>query len=119
MDIAKVLIEFVITFIVIYLVYYFLVIRKCKKDKTIVPAEVNIILMMHKIDSKKINIYQMVKVVSVVTTIILSVIITLIGAFFDSTIIILIFGTLISLVVACICYRIIGNYYEKKSNKKK
>ena len=119
MDIVKVLIEFVITFVVIYLVYYLLVIKKCKKNKKIVPAEVNIILMFHKIDTNKINIYQMVKVVSLVTTIIISIIITLISCFFDNTIILLVFGTLISLVVAVICYRIIGNYYEKQSKLKK
>ena len=119
MDIVKVLIEFIITFIIIYLIYYLLVIKKCKKNKKIVPAEVNIILMFYKIDTKKINLYQMVKVVSFVTTLILSLIITIIGMFFDNTIILLIFGTLISLVIAIICYRIIGKYYEKKSKADK
>ena len=119
MNIAKVLIEFVVTFIVIYLVYYFVVIRKCKKNKKMVPAEVNLILSFHEIDLDKINVYQMVKVVSLVTTFILSVIITLIGIFFESTIIILIFGTLISLMIAIICYRFIGKYYENKSKKLK
>ena len=69
--------------------------------------------MAHKIDIKTINIYQMVKIVSIVTTTILSVIITLISVFFDSTIIIMIFGTLISLIVAIICYRIIGKLITK------
>ena len=32
-------------------------------------------------------------------------------------IILLIFGTLLSILVAIICYRIIGKYYEKKSKK--
>ena len=36
MDVKKVLIEFIITFVTVYLVYYFLVIRKCKKDKKII-----------------------------------------------------------------------------------
>ena len=119
MDIKKVLIEFSITFIIIYLIYYLVVIRKCRKDKKMVPAEVNLILMFYKIDTKKIDIYEMIKEVSIVTTIILSVIITIINTFFDDTIIVLVFGTLVSLVVAVICYRIIGSRYEKKSNKKK
>ena len=55
-----------------------------------VPAEVNIILMMHKIDPKKIDIYQMVKVVGLVTTFIISIILTIISVFFDNTIILLI-----------------------------
>lgn len=119
MDILKVLIEFVLTFIIIYAVYYVVVIRKCKKNKKMVPTEVSLILAFHKIDVNKINVYNMVKVVSIVTTLILSIIISLIGIFFDNTIIMLVFGTAISLVVAVICYRMIGNYYEKQSNKKK
>lgn len=118
MDIKKVLIEFILTFIIIYVLYYSLIIRKCKKNKKMVPAEVNLILAFYKIDLKKIDIYQMVKVVSVVTTFILSIIITSISVFFDNTIILLIFGTLFSILVAIICYRFIGRYYEKKSNGK-
>ena len=118
MDIKKVLIEFVITFAIIYTIYYLLVIKKCKKNKKMVPAEVSLIIYYYEIDIKKINLFEMVKVVSVVTTFILSTIITIIGLFFESTIIILLFGTLISILVAIICYRIIGRYYEKQSNKK-
>ena len=115
MNIMKVLIEFIITFLVIYLFYYFFVIRKCKKNKKVVPAEVNLILSTYQIDINKINLYQMIKVVSLVTTLILAMIITIISVFFDSTIILLIFCTLISVLVAIISYRIIGKYYEKKS----
>lgn len=115
MNITKVLIEFLVTFIVIYLFYYFLIIRKCKKNKNVVPAEVNLILLVYKIDVKKIDIYGMIKVVSLTTTIILALIITLISEFFTSTIILLIFGTLISVLVAIIIYRMIGKYYEKQS----
>ncbi len=118
MDIKKVLIEFIITFAIIYVIYYFLIIRKCRKNKKVVPAEVNLILYFYNIDLKKVDIYQIVKVVSVVTTFILSLIITIISVFFESTIILLLFGTLISIIVAIICYRMIGSYYEKKSNKK-
>ena len=117
MDILKVLIEFVATFIIIYVIYYLLVIKKCRKNHKMVPTEVNLILMFYDIDIKKINIYQMVKVVSVVTTFIIATIITTISVFFDSTIILLIFGTLLSILVAIICYRIIGKNYEKKSKK--
>ncbi len=119
MDLGKGLIEFAITFIIIYIIYYFLVIRKCKKDKKMVSAEVSIIIVMHKIDIKKVDTYQMVKVVSLITTLILSTTITLISLFFNNTIISLIFGTLISLILAVIFYRMIGNYYKKKSMEKK
>lgn len=119
MNIYKVLIEFLITFITIYLIYYFYVIKKCKKNKKVVPIEVSLILAFHKIDIDKINLYQMVKVVSLVTTFIISIIVTIISEFFNNTIILLFFGTLISIVVAVILYRIIGKHYERISNKDK
>ena len=118
MNITKVLIEFIITFIIIYLLYYVIVIRKAKKNKKFVSTEVNLILSFYDIDLKKVDTYQMIKVVSIVTTFILTAIITGISIFFDSTIILLIFGTLISLLVAFICYRMIGKHYEKISKKK-
>ena len=111
----KVLIEFIVTFMVIYLCYYFFVLRKCKKNKKVVPPEVNYILSIYKIDITKIDIYQLIKVVSLTTTLILSIIITIISEFFNSTIILLIFGSVISVLVAIIIYRVIGKYYEKQS----
>lgn len=118
MNYTKVLIEFAITFFVIYLFYYFFVIKKCKNNKKIAPAEVNIILALYQINVNKIDLYQMIKIVSIVTVTVLSVIITIISEFFNSTIILLIFGTVISVIVAFICYRIIGKHYEKKSKEK-
>ena len=118
MNMVKVLIEFVVSFIIVYLFYYFFIIKKCKKNKKIVPAEVNIILSLYKIDPDKIDLYQMIKVVSIVTTFIIALIITIISVFFNNTIIIIIFGTLISVLIAIIIYRIIGKHYEKISMKK-
>ena len=57
MDILKILIEFIITFCLIYTFYYFFVIRKYRIDNHNIPIEVNIILVKNKIDSKKINLY--------------------------------------------------------------
>ena len=118
MDMVKVLIEFIGAFIIVYAFYYIFVLRKCKKSKKYVPAEVNLILAFYKIDVKKIDLYQMIKVVSFATTFIIALIITIVGCFFDSTIVLLIFCTLISVLLAVIIYRLIGRYYERKSNKK-
>lgn len=118
MNIEKVLIEFLVIFIIVYLFYYFFAIKKYKNDKSVVPVEVSLILLTYRIDAKKIDLYQMIKVVSLVTTTIISVIITIINEFFNNTIVIsLIFGTLISVLVAIILYRIIGKHYEKISHK--
>lgn len=118
MDILKVLIEFIVTFIIVYAFYYFFVIKKCQKDKKIAPTEVSIILSLYHIDYKKINLMRMTRVVSLVTTTILSIIITIISLFFDNTFIVLIFGTIMSVLVAIICYRIIGKHYKRISDSK-
>ena len=115
---VKVLIEFIVSFVIVYLFYYFFIIQKCKKNKKIAPAEVNLILSLYKIDIKKIDLFKMIKEVSLVTTFILSLIITTISEFFDNKIIVLIFGTIMSLLIAFICYRMIGKRYEKISNEK-
>ena len=119
MNIVKILVEFVVAFVLVYLVYYFFIIKKCKKKKDYVPVEVNLILSIHKIDYKKINLYGMIKVVSLVTTFIIALVVTIINNFFDNTIIILIFSTIVSVLIAIIIYNLIGKHYKKQSMIKK
>lgn len=113
------LIQFVLSFTIIYFIYYFFILRKCKKDRNYVPSEVNLIIIYYHIDVKKIDIYKFVKLVSFITTLDISLTISIVGYFFNNTLISLIFGTLISLLLAIIFYRFIGSYYYKKSVNKK
>lgn len=113
----NVILRFIIIFIIVYAIYYFVIIKKCKKNKKIVPAEVNLILLNHKIDTKKINLYKMIKVVSVVTCLIISMTISIIMSLFNNTIIVILAGAVGSILIAIIIYNFIGNYYEKKSIK--
>lgn len=115
MNFLRLLIVFVITFTIIGLIYYFFIIKRCKKNKDYVPVEVSLIISLHQIDYKKIDLYKMIKVVSLITTLILAVIITIISTFFDNNIIVLLFGTALSVLVAIICYNYLGRYYKKKS----
>ena len=119
MNYYKILIEFLITIIILYLFYYFFVIKKCKKTKNYVPMEVNLILSIHKIDYRSIDLYKMIKITSMVTVLILSIIITFISNFFDSTILVILFGTILSIIIAIICYNYIGYYFKKVSLKKR
>ena len=120
MDIFKIIIEFSLTFLIIWLIYYFFIIKRCKKNKDYVPVEVNLILSLYQIDYHKIDLKKMITVVSIITTFILAIIITLISNFFNNNLIVLIFGTALSVVVAIICYNYIGRYYQKKiENDKK
>lgn len=118
MNIAKVLAEFVAAFVIIYLIYYFFIIKKCKKQKDYVPTEVSLILIIHKIDHKKINLYKMIRMVSLVTTFILALVVTLISNFFNNTVIVIVFGTILSVLLAIIIYNLIGRHFKRQSLRK-
>ena len=120
MNYVRMLITFIIVFLVIGLIYYFFIIKRCKKNSNYVPVEVSLIVSLYQIDHKRIDLIKMVKIVSLITTLILSIIITLISSFFNNNLIVLLFGTALSVLVAIICYNYIGRYYKNKSiNEKK
>lgn len=115
MNYLRVGVVFVVSFIILYLIYYFFIIKKCKKNKNYVPVEVNLILYKFKIDFKKINLYNMIKVVSLVTVLVLSLVITIVLELSLNTVLSLFLATLISLLIVFCCYEIIGRYYKNKS----
>ncbi len=125
MEYLKLSIEFLVIFIILYIIYYLFFIRKCKKNRDYVPTEVNLILIIHKIDAKKINLYEMVKVVSFVTVLVLSLVITIVSESFNSSVLSILIGSVFTIIIALISYRIIGNHYKrisetnKKENKSK
>ncbi len=114
MNIMRVFIELLITFIIVYLLYYFFIINKHKKNKEMVPTEVILIMSLYKIDPKQIDLYKMIKLVSLVSCGTIAIVITLMSNFFNNTIILLLFGTLVSVVLAFIFYGMIGRHFEKK-----
>lgn len=118
-DVEKILIQFFVVFFFIFLIYYLFVLRKCKKEKKYVPPEVSIILIKYKIDSKKINLQQMNKIVVFVTSLILAFAITVSIVLFDNKIVSLFLGTTASVLIAIIAYSIIGRIYKKQSDKEK
>ena len=114
MNYLKITIEFFIIFFFVYIIYYFFVVRKCKKNENHVSMEVGLILSIHNIDPKKINLYQMVKVVSLVTVIVLSIVITMVSESFNNFYLAILIGSIMAILIALVSYRIIGNHYERK-----
>ena len=117
MNILKLSIEFLISFMIIYLIYYFFTIRKCKSNRKYVPVEVSLIASIYKINIEKVNLYKMTKVVCFVTSIILSISVVLMIYLSKNNIISLIIGTILAVVLAIIIYGFIGRYYSKKKSK--
>ena len=117
MNIVKVLIEFLITFIILFGIYYFFIIRKCKNKKDYVSQEVNLILVVYRINYHNINVKQMCYLVSIVTALVLASAITFISYWNSNLIVALLLATLVSLLCLFIIYSFIGKYYLKKSKE--
>ena len=118
MNYLKIGIVFIVSFTILFLIYYFFIIKKCKKNKKYVPVEVNLILLRYKIDVKKIDLYKMIKNVSFITVFILSVVITIVLEFSLNTVFSMFIATIFSVFLALSCYEIIGRHYKIKSLEK-
>jgi len=96
------------------LAYFFLIIQKSSKKKNYVSQEVNIILLAYKIDYHKINLRQMMYIVSILTSIVLAFSITFVSYLHENLVIAILLATLIALVSLLIIYTIIGCIYSHK-----
>ena len=119
MNFIKFGIEFLITFAFVLAYYYYFSIRRYKKDNKNIPVEVDIILEKNKIDSTKIDIYSMIKIVCILTAFILSSAITLMTYLSKNIILSILIGVCLSIVLAVIIYDFIGKYYKKKEKNNK
>lgn len=118
-EVFGIFIEFILTFVVVYLIYYFVIIRKNKVfDPNRVPVEVNLILMRHKIDMKKIDYRKMLCLISLVTSLDIALIVTLVFRVIDNVYLGILCSLLIVVPISLIGYSMIGRYFEKNSLKK-
>jgi len=107
------LIEFVVTFLVVYLIYFLVIIRKNKKfDPNRVPVEVNLILMKHKINMKKINYRKMLVLVSLVSSFNIALIVTLVFRYVENVFLCILFSLLILVPLSLFGYNEIGKYFS-------
>ncbi len=118
MNILEKGIEFIAIFLVIYLLYYFATIKKCRKNNEYIPSEVSIITIKYKIDVQKINLYQMIKVTSLVTSLVLAFSIVVVHAIVQKLVLTLFMALLLALILLLIIYPFIGSYYKKQELKR-
>ena len=118
MNVVKIGIEFLVIFLLIMTFYYFFSIRKYKKNNNLIPIEVSFIIVKNKLDIKKINVYKLIKTISLLTSIILAVSATLMIHLSNNIIISMLVGVSLSIVLAIIVYGFVGKSYKKKQKKR-
>jgi len=114
------LIEFIIVFVLCYLIYLFFVILKKKNkkfnSKKLKPEE-SYLILKYKLDFKKINYKKYMHVVALINSFIFALtleLVQIVKGLFLQILISLIF--LVPLIL--ICYGFIGRYYKKKGRVK-
>ena len=118
-NVFGIFIEFILTFVAVYLIYFFVVIKKNKVfDPNYVPVEVNLIVMRHKIDMKKIDYPKMLRLISLVSSLDIALIVTLVFRLVNNVYLGILISLLIVVPISLIGYSMIGRYFEKNSCEK-
>ena len=107
--------EYVIVFLLVFVINYFLFIRKKKRyNKKKVPVELAYLLLVYKIDVKKINYKRFVWIYSLVNTFIVSTVYMIVMYLAEGIVWQLIVGIILLILLTIICYGIMGRIYERK-----
>ena len=105
------IIYFVITFLIVYTIYYFASIRKAKKNKKKIPVEVEYLMLCYKIDVKKIPYRNFLNTIAIVGSFDVALVTTLVSLI-DGVIWQLLFGFVFVVPIIVISFMLVGKYYK-------
>ena len=113
------LLEYLIVFVVIFIINYFLFIRnKQKYDKNMIPQELFYLKKVYNINIKKINYKKFVWCYSVINTFIVSTAYIIVVMLVEGIIFQIIVGIILLILLIIICYGLLGRYYIWKEGSK-
>ena len=114
----QILIESLIIFTAVFLLNYFLFVRKNKKlKKNDMPLELIYLANIYSIDPKKINYRKFQYAYSLINSFIITTTYQLVIYLIKSMLIKVIAGIVIVILLIIICYGLLGKYYQSKQNK--
>ena len=106
------LILFLVSFIVIFLLYQFFIIKKAKK-KSKDPIEVTYLVSKYKLDLKRVNYKRLLLVISLVSSFDIALIVSVI-MLLDSFILEVVVGFIFTLIIILGSYHLVYLVYKKK-----
>ena len=106
---------FIFSFIFVYIIYYFLFIKRSKrKDK--IPSEAQYLINLYKLDIKKFSYHKFMMLIGIIVSLDVSLattIVTVVNGFVWQ----LAFGFLAVVPITVISFMLIGKYYQSKQKK--
>ena len=111
---TKELILFVISFIVVFLLYQIFVVRKAKsKKKPKEPFEVTYLVSKYKLDLEKVNYKRLLRLISIVSSFDIALVVSII-VLLKNYILEIIVGFITTLVIILFSYHLVYLIYKKK-----
>lgn len=116
----QILIESAIVFVAVFLLNYFLFVKKNKKlKKNDMPLELIYLANIYDIDPKKINFRRFQYTYSLINSFIITTTYLLVIYLIKSMIIKVVVGIVILVLLIIICYGLLGKYYQSQQLKNK
>jgi len=103
--------NFIFTFLLVYILYYFLSVRKAKRNSKKVPVEVEYLILLYKLDTKNFNYQKFVNTVALVGSLDIALVATIVFNI-DGFLWELLFGFIFLVPVIGISYMLLGKYYK-------
>ena len=117
-EILNILLEFFISYIVVFILYWLLFVRKkTKYNKNKVPVEYYYLISLYRLDQKKINYKKFVYTSALINTFIIVFTYIIISRLLNKWIWQLLVGIVIIILLIIICYGLLGRIYQKKGMK--
>ncbi len=116
-EVFSIIIEYIISFALVFLLYYLLFIRKkTKYNKNKVPVEYYYLVSLYRLKEKEIDYKRFMYISGLINTFIIVTTYIVVFKLLDSWFWMLICGIVIIVLLIIICYGILGRYYMKKQN---
>ena len=108
------LILFILTFLLIFIIYELFLVRKAKKDKRRKkPIEVNYLIGKYNLDINKLNYRRLLNIISVVSAFDISLVVTIVSLL-NNFLFQLLVGFVLIMLLIIVSYDIVGRIYKKK-----
>ena len=107
-------IVFLLTFVVVFLIYELILVRKYKKGKSDKrPVEVTYLLNRYNLNLKKVNYKRLLNIISFVSSLDIAIVVTIIGLT-NNFLLEIIIGCFLTVILILASYYIVGKIYQKK-----
>ena len=119
-EILNILLEYIISYALVFLLYYLIFIRKkTTYNKNKVPAEYYYLVSLYGLGQKDIDYKKFMYISGLVNTFIIVTTYIVVSKLLNKWFIQLFCGIVIIILLIIICYGILGRYYQKKQNIEK